>query len=74
MSVLAAMVFLSTTMGLVVIGAAVLGRRPPRAPRRGRNYERIQRMKQSAAEDVAAVRGVPVIAGPPAPDRDQGAR
>jgi hypothetical protein len=73
MSVLAAMVFLSTTMGLVVLGAALLGRRPPRAPRRGRNYERIQRMKQIAAEDVAAVRGVPVMAGLPIPGRDRGA-
>jgi hypothetical protein len=67
------MVFLSTTVGLVVMGAAMLGRRLPRAPRRGRNHERIQRMKQIAAEDVAAVRGVPVMASPPAPGRHLGA-
>jgi hypothetical protein len=59
MGILAALTLGIVTMALAVIGAAVLGRRPPRPSRRGTS-ERVLRMQQCAAEDVAAILGQPV--------------
>jgi hypothetical protein len=67
MSVLAAVVLLGTVIVLAVAASAVLGRRPPAARRRRRSYARIQRIKQIAAEDVAAVRGESTVAGASSP-------
>ena len=63
MNALAAMVLVAILIALAVAGTLVLGRRPPRPARRGRSRARIQQIKRTAAEDVAAIRGETAIRG-----------
>jgi hypothetical protein len=64
MNALEMMVLLVTTLVLVTGGTALLSQRSARRRRAG---ARVQMMKQFAAEDVAAVRGKPVVAAGPGP-------